>query len=84
MPVNFLQYLIIFLIMLLFAEKYIPALLEKWGIKVKKNGNGNGDAKIDEIHKELHEIKNNHLFHINKKLTEFEVKIDLLMKKYGQ
>ena len=81
MTFNFLQYLTIGLILLLFADKYIPAILQKYGIKMGKNGNGNTGEKIDEIHKEMHEIKNNHLFHINKKLTEFEIKIDLLMKK---
>ena len=71
---KFIQYLIIFLICLLFAKDFIPALLEKFfGIKIK-NGNGlaelfkhhaEDDLRVQgEIKSDLNEVKENVSNHI--------------------
>ena len=59
MPTNFLQYLIILLIILLFAREYLPFILEKFGIKVKKNGVHND--QFSALNSRLDVFEGNHL-----------------------
>ena len=81
MPTNFLQYLIILLIILLFAKEYLPFILEKFGIKVKKNGNnGNDDKKLENILSAFAKnLDENHLAHFKQEIKEMlgEIKNDM-------
>jgi len=58
MPDNFLQYLIIILIVILFAEKYIPFLLEKFfGFKIGRNGKNGEQKHINkDVEKQIKEL----------------------------
>ena len=77
MPENFIQYLIIFLILLLFGREYIPAVLNKFGIAVKKNGNGNG--RIADLEKHA-SVANSEMSEVKESLIALNVKMDIIMK----
>ncbi len=77
MPENFTQYLIISLIALLFADKYIPAVLKKWfGVEVK---NGNGDKRIDILEGHA-KIANEEMGEVKERLIAIETKVDIVIK----
>jgi len=62
MPYDFTQYLIIFLILLLFGKEYIPALLNKFGIKI---GTDKQTSEIQRLSSYYNHDLTDHLQNIN-------------------
>lgn len=75
MSTDFLQYLILLFIGLLFADKYVPAIFERLGIKIKKNGNG---VDIKNLAENIAEILRTNHFH---KVIENSDKTILLLEQ---
>jgi len=84
MPTDFIQYLVIILVALLFGKEYLlTPILKKWGISVNgKNGNGNDDLikKLSENH--LHDMaKQSTLGGMNGKIDVLGVKLDTIINE---
>lgn len=77
MPTDFIQYLVIVLIALLFGKEYLlTPLLKKWGIVI--NGK-NGDKNINELlqkHEERLDIANNEMSDVKISLARIEVNVE--------
>ena len=75
---DFIQYLVLLLIGLLFAKDYLlPPLLAKFGLKNSKNGNGN--HRIENLEKHA-EIANSEMSEVKESLIALNVKMDIIMK----
>jgi hypothetical protein len=78
MPIlTFNEYLIIGLAALLFADKYIPAVLQKLGWMKK---NGNGYAEIIENHEKRLEVANSEMGDVRELLVGITTKVDIIMR----
>lgn len=78
MPQDFMQYLVVFLVMLLFARDYLGALVKKWlGIEVK-NGNGT-EHRIKDL-EEHAKVANEEMQNVVERLVAIETKLDIVIK----
>ena len=74
---DFIQYLVLLLIGLLFAKDYLlPPLLAKFGLKNSKNGNGN--HRIEDLEKHA-EVANNEMHEVKERLVAIETKLDIMI-----
>ena len=63
---------------LLFADKYVPAILSRFGIIKKVNGNGY-QGQIDEL-KHHAEVANNEMGEIKEGIASLNTKVDIIMR----
>lgn len=75
---NFQEYLIFGLAALLFADKYIPLILQKWGWIKPTNGNGYKD--ILENHEKRLEIANSEMGQVREGIAQLNTKMDIVMR----
>ena len=79
---NFTEYLILFLIALLFAKDYLLApILKKFGIST--NGNGNYQAQIDAL-KEHASVANNEMSDIREDISAIRADLSFIRGKLDQ
>ena len=79
---NFTEYLILFLIALLFAKDYLLApILKKFGIST--NGNGNYQAQIDVL-KEHASVANSEMADIREDISAIRADLSFIRGKLDQ
>lgn len=83
MPQDFLQWLITVLIILLFAEKYVPMLLSKmFGIKINSKNENGDDKRICDL-QEHAKVANEEMGQVKERLTTIETKLEILMHHFN-